>query len=136
MSGNTIFMDTSGVLALLDADDCFHAAAVKKWKLLFEERFEIVTTDYVRLESWSLIQRRLGYKALLSFQNDILPICDIHDVGEIGFQQAVSHWNIAHRRKLSLVDLTSFECMRKLHIHEALTFDGHFSEQGFEITSQ
>ena len=129
-----IFIYTSGFLALLDADDCFHAAAVKKWKCLFETRFEIVTTDYVRLESWSLIQRRLGHQATLSFQDDILPVCDIHIIGETGFQQAVTHWSIARRKKLSLVDLTSFECMRKLHIREALTFDHHFSEQGFKIT--
>ena len=135
MSGNTIFIDTSGFLALLDADDSFHAAAFKRWHLLFEKRFDLVTTDYVRLESWSLIQRRLGAQAIRSFQNDILPICTIHNVGESGFQQAVAHWNIAYRKKLSLVDLTSFECMRKLNIHEALTFDRHFSEQGFKITS-
>ena len=135
MSGKTIFIDTSGFLALLDADDDFHTAAAKKWNLLFEERFEIVTTDYVRLESWSLIQRRIGHQGVLAFQDDILPICQIHFVNESGFQQAAAQWRIACRKKLSLVDLTSFDCMHRLHIREALTFDRHFLEQGFIITS-
>ena len=136
MSGKTIFIDTSGFLALLDADDDFHVAAAKKWHLLFEERFEIVTTDYVRLESWSLIQRRMGPRGVLTFQDDILPICHIHFVNESGFQHAVTQWRIDCRKQLSLVDLTSFDCMRRLHIKEALTFDRHFLEQGFQITTR
>ena len=134
MNGNIIFADTAGFLAFLDADDDFHSAAVKKWNFLFEEGFKIITTDYVRLESWSLIQRRLGHQAILCFQDDILPICDIHFVGEAGFQQATAQWRIAHRKNLSLVDLTSFACMHRLNINEALTFDRHFLEQGFKIT--
>lgn len=134
MSGNIIFVDTSGFFALLDRDDQFHEAAAKKWEQLFEKRFEMVTTNYIRLESWALIQCRLGAEAALVFQDDILPVCTIHSINEEYFQRSVAQWRIARRKNLSLVDLTSFDCMRHLHIQEALTFDHHFKEQGFKIT--
>ncbi len=135
MSGNLIFIDTSGFFALLDRDDQFHQAALKKWKLLFENRTELITTDYIRLESLALIQRHLGSKAALSFYDHLLPICTLYPVHEETFQIAVAQWRMARRKNLSIVDLTSFECMRKLRIEEALSFDHHFVEQGFTITS-
>jgi predicted nucleic acid-binding protein len=67
------FIDTSAFLAALDKGDRFHEAASKKWSLLASHRSELRTTDYVRLESWSLIQRRLGAEAVMAFQNDWLP---------------------------------------------------------------
>jgi hypothetical protein len=37
---------------------------------LAKSRTELWTTEYVRLESWSLIQRRLGPQAVMAFQDD------------------------------------------------------------------
>ncbi len=37
----------------------------------------------------------------------------------------------ANRRKLSLVDCTSFQIMRQLGVDTAVAFDDHFAEQGF-----
>jgi predicted nucleic acid-binding protein len=37
------------------------------------------------------------------------------------------------RRRLSLVDCTSFEVMRRLGITSAFAIDRHFVEQGFEV---
>ena len=127
----TIFIDTSAFLAALDKGDRFHENAAKKWSLLANHRSELWTTDYVRLESWSLIQRRLGAEAVMAFQDDWLPLCKIHEVGADGFERAAAQWRIAQRRNLSLVDLTSFDAMRQLAIRTALAFDQHFQEMGY-----
>ncbi|WP_295431562.1 hypothetical protein [uncultured Thiodictyon sp.] len=37
------------------------------------------------------------------------------------------------RRRLSLVDCSSFQVMRRLAVSEAFTFDKHFSGQGFRV---
>jgi predicted nucleic acid-binding protein len=42
----------------------------------------------------------------------------------------------ANRRRLSLVDCTSFEVMRRLRITRAFAVDPHFAEQGFEVVPQ
>ena len=128
---NPVFVDTSAFLAALDKGDRFHENAAKKWSLLANQRSELWTTDYVRLESWSLIQRRLGAEAVMAFQNDWLPLCKIHEVGRDGFERAAAQWRIAQRRNLSLVDLTSFDAMRQLAIRTALAFDEHFQEMGY-----
>ena len=128
---NTVFVDTSAFLAALDKGDRFHENAAKKWSLLANHRSELWTTDYVRLESWSLIQRRLGAEAVMAFQDDWLPLCKIHEVGWDGFERAAAQWRIAQRRNLSLVDLTSFDAMRQLAIRAALAFDQHFQEMGY-----
>ena len=127
----TVFVDTSAFLAALDTGDKYHSEAEKRWFALSKSPSELWTTDYVRLESWSLIQRRLGAEAVMSFQDDWLPLCKIHEVGRDGFERAAAQWRIAHRRNLSLVDLTSFDAMRQLAIRTALAFDQHFQEMGY-----
>jgi uncharacterized protein len=77
MDGDPVFADTSGFLALMDKDDTHHAAAVGDWKTLAQNRYVLWTSDYVRLESCSLIQRRLGAEALLEFHDNILPVATI-----------------------------------------------------------
>jgi predicted nucleic acid-binding protein len=126
-----VFVDTSAFLAALDKGDKYHAEAEKRWLALSKSPSELWTTDYVRLESWSLIQRRLGAEAVMSFQDDWLPLCKIHEVGRDGFERAAAQWRIAQRRNLSLVDLTSFDAMRQLAIRTALAFDQHFQEMGY-----
>ena len=128
---NTVFVDTSAFLAALDKGDKFHAEAARKWPFLSSGKIELWTTDYVRLESWSLIQRRLGAEAVMAFQDDWLPLCKIHEVGRDGFERAAAQWRIAQRRNLSLVDLTSFDAMRQLAIRTALAFDQHFQDMGY-----
>ena len=126
-----VFVDTSAFLAALDKGDKFHGEEEKRWLALSKSPSELWTTDYVRLESWSLIQRRLGAEAVMSFQDDWLPLCKIHEVGRDGFERAAAQWRIAQRRNLSLVDLTSFDAMRQLAIRTALAFDQHFQEMGY-----
>ena len=128
---NTVFVDTSAFLAALDKGDKFHPEAANKWSALATGKTELWTTDYVRLESWSLIQRRLGAEAVMSFQDDWLPLCKIYEVGRDGFERAAAQWRIAQRRNLSLVDLTSFDAMRQLAIRTVLAFDQHFQEMGY-----
>ena len=127
----TVFVDTSAFLAALDTGDKYHSEAEKRWFALSKSPSELWTTDYVRLESWSLIQRRLGTEAVMAFQDDWLPLCKIHEVGRDGFERAAAQWRIAQRRNLSLVDLTSFDAMRQLAIRTALAFDQHFQEMGY-----
>lgn len=133
MSGRHIFADTSGFVALMDSDDAFHGAAAKAWQGYLEQDCIICTSDYVRLEAWALIQRRLGAQAALDFADLILPVCSILPVGDSGFTSSVNEWRLARRRNLSLVDVTSFHLMRDRQIMEAFSFDKHFAEEGFEI---
>jgi predicted nucleic acid-binding protein len=132
-NGDLIFADTSALLALLDGDDINHDVAFEEWKKFSETQEILFSSDYVRLESSSLIQRRLGAAALCDFHDAFLPLIKILPVGENGFELAFEKWRLAQRRHLSLVDITSFDCMRREGISRVYSFDRHFAEQGFQL---
>lgn len=80
-----------------------------------------------------LVQNRLGLDAVRAFQDDIIPIINIHWVDERIHNIAVSSLLIARRKNISFVDYTSFEMVRNLGLKKVFTFDKHFKEQGFEV---
>jgi predicted nucleic acid-binding protein len=53
-------------------------------------------------------------------------------IDEVVHAQAISAFIAADRRGLSLVDLSSFETMRRLGSRSVFTFDRHFRRYGFE----
>jgi uncharacterized protein len=129
----SVFVDTSALLAVLDADDELHSQARRIWKDLLERAEDLVSTSYVLVETFALIQHRLGMEAVRTLEEDILPVIRIHWVNDIDHQAGVTALLAANRRQLSLVDCVSFLTMRRLNLKVAFAFDRHFTEQGFEV---
>jgi predicted nucleic acid-binding protein len=127
----THFVDTSGLLAILNADDRFHSEASRSWSNWVTEEVPMVTSNYVLLETTALVQRRLGFEAVTALQADVLPILQVEWVDRPLHQAAVAIMLTMRRRDLSLVDCTSFELMRRLGLRAVFGFDRHFAEQGF-----
>lgn len=127
----SIFVDTSALLAVLDADDKYHKRAKDIWLRLLSEDDPLVCSNYILVETFALVQNRLGIDAVRTLQEDILPVIAIEWVDESAHRAGVSGVLAAMRKKLSLVDCISFDIMRKLGIKKAFTFDPHFKEQGF-----
>jgi predicted nucleic acid-binding protein len=126
-----VFIDTSAFYALLDRDDENHRKAKNAWADLLKNDDTLVTNNYVLVETFALIQHRLGVDAVRGFQNDILPLVNIEFVVPELHRSGVSGLLAASRRNLSLVDCVSFEMMRTLEVKMAFAFDPHFKEQGF-----
>ncbi len=129
----TVFVDTSAIYAVLDRDDEFHGAAHEMWTSILSGDDELVTSNYVVLECFALIQNRLGMDALRTFNDEILPVFRVEWLlpeDHISGAQAVL---AANKRRLSLVDCTSFSLMRRLRLRSAFAFDAHFAEQGFQV---
>ena len=129
-----IFVDTSAFYALLDSDDGSHPKAKKAWDELIQPENTVVTSNYVLVETFALVQSRLGLEAVRGFQEDLVPILHVEFVTFVIHRLGVAALLSASRRGLSLVDCVSFEIMRDLGIKTAFTFDAHFREQGFEVT--
>jgi predicted nucleic acid-binding protein len=127
-----IFVDTSAFYALLDGDDAEHSRGLKLWKGEPPGEGGLVTTNYVVLESMALLQSRLGMPAVRAFHDAVLPLVRMEWIAEEIHAQAVSAFIATDRRGLSLVDLSSFETMRRMGIRSAFTFDRHFRLYGFE----
>ncbi len=127
-----MFIDTSALLAILDADDQNHAQAKVLWTEALEQNTDLICTNYVLLETFALVQRRLGIQAVRVLDQDVAPVLNVEWVNSTLHTMGVAMVLTAARRHLSLVDCVSFETMRRLGIQRAFTFDQHFADQGFE----
>jgi len=129
----SVFVDTSALYAILDADDEVHAAAKTSWSSLLDVEETLVTSNYILVETFALTQHRLGMRAVATLADEILPLFDVQWVEPSEHQAALRAVMAAGRRKLSMVDCTSFEVMRRLHLRDVFAFDSHFEEQGFTL---
>jgi predicted nucleic acid-binding protein len=127
----TIFIDTSAFYALLDRDDDNHEAAKGAWMKILNAENTLVTSDYVLVETFALLQNRLGVVAVRAFQEDLLPIVNTEFVNPETHRSGTAALLASSKRKLSLVDCISFDIMRTLGIKTAFAFDDHFKEAGF-----
>ena len=126
-----IFVDTSFWFALRRPRDSRHAMAQE---LLARQRGELLlTSNHVRGETWTLINRRVGHRAAVGFldQVDRSPRLRIEHVSESLETQALTWLRQRDDREFSFVDATSFALMRHLGLGEALAFDGDFAAAGF-----
>ena len=128
----SVFLDTSALFAVLDADDRYHAGADEVWRELIAGTEDLVSTNYVLVETFALIQRRLGMEAVRTLEEDILPLVRVIWIGESDHRSAVAAFFTAGRRELSLVDCVSFLVMRRHDIRVAFAFDQDFQAQGFD----
>lgn len=128
---SAVFCDTSALFAVIDRDSDVHEDAARGWRWLIAQDVQLVTTNYVLVEMFALLQRRLGSDAVRRFQADVVPVLDIEWVDQPAHERAVEAMLTANRRQLSLVDCASFDAMRRLALETAFAFDQHFVEQGF-----
>ncbi len=127
------FVDTSAFLAVIDRSDRYHVRASELWsRLLGDPQTALVSTNYVLVETMALIQGRMGLAALRSFSSDVQPILQVIWIDQILHERAVAGLLSQFRRRLSLVDCSSFEVMRDLGIQMYFAFDRDFDEQGFQ----
>ncbi len=127
----TSFVDTSALYALLDVDDANHRAAVRQFLALRSE--DLVTHNYVIVETAALVQRRLGLDAVPRFVTDLSPVLRVVWIDEDLHGRAVTDVLTAGRRQVSLVDRASFEVMRRQGVATAFAFDDDFLDEGFDL---
>jgi predicted nucleic acid-binding protein len=126
-----VFIDTSAVLALLVATDRAHALAAQAWQRLEREEAPLLTTSYVLVETYALLDRRVGPDAVRRFRDEFEPLMEIVWVGAAEHRAGLDRCD-AGPRGLSLVDAVSFVVARARGIVRTFAFDNHFAEEGLE----
>jgi len=124
-----IFVDTSALLALLDEDDRFHREAAATLRAIGPTA-ELVTHNYVQVETLVLARRRLGGAAVSRLVSELLPRLATIWVDEALHGVALAAVSTG-AGSISLVDRVSFELMRREAIDQAFAFDADFEAQGF-----
>ena len=128
-----VFADTSALFALVNSSEQNHQTAKTIWNRFITNGSELITNNYVIVESLALIQNRLGLSVTRHFQENIMPLLDIVWFDQELHEATVQRLLVANRRQLSLVDCSSFETMHRLKLETVFTFDEHFREQGFTV---
>ena len=127
-----IFVDTSALFAVIDHDDHQHDSAFAEWRNLVQAGEHLVTSNYIVVELFSLVQSRLGFPAAREIESDMLPLLDVVWIDQETHDVALRTVLVTGRRNLSLVDCSSFEVMRRKGLRTAFALDKHFKEQGFD----
>lgn len=127
-----IFLDTSAIYAWADGADPNHAMAVRRLQAILEAGEELLTHNYVLVESVALLQARLGLAAAIKLAKDSAAFVvewvddDLH-AGGIGELER------SKRRHVSLVDHISFLVMKRRNVATAFAFDPDFALAGFQL---
>ena len=126
-----VFVDTSALLAILDARDPNHerATSILKASLQGDDLF---THNYIHVEAEQLVRRRLGAEAAVRLLGELLPAFETVWVDEGIHAEAVAALD-GKGRAVSLVDQVSFAIMRSLNVNLALAFDGDFDREGYRL---
>jgi len=99
---------------------------------MFNQKANLVTTNYIVVETLALLQNRLGLDCVRDFIEILLPLIKVTWVDEKVHRAGLHALLTASKSNLSFVDCISFEIMRELGIRVAFTFDKHFKQQGFK----
>ena len=120
----TLFVDSSAFYASVDVHERHNARA----KEILRAGDALLTSDHVLVETWLLVQRRLGPEAAEAFWFGIRNGgASVETVGPADLEVA---WTIGETyadQRFSIVDRTSFALMQRLGVHRAFAFDDDFA---------
>ena len=128
-----VFLDTVGIIALLDEDDQWHAAAVAAYDQMRATGARTVTTSHVLWECGNSAARR-------PYRGDVaelrLKLCQRQRCLEVRAADEETAWadyQVGSVGDAGIVDHISFVVMRRLGIRQVFTHDKHFTVAGFEV---
>jgi predicted nucleic acid-binding protein len=126
-----IFVDTSFWVATIAEEDAHHREAVDL--LRTDEVAHLVTSNHVRGETWTFLNRRYGHATAVAFIDALSRMVRVRvEFVRRELEEEALRWLVQRdEREYSFADATSFALMRKLRIREALTFDAGFTAAGF-----
>lgn len=130
---SAIFVDTSAIYATLVSSDAFHERARERFEGLRAREARLLTTSYVLVESYALLQRRVGEAAVRAFRERFAPLLDTVWVARALHERGLDDLARRGSTTVSLVDAVSFAAMREAGTGVAFAFDGHFGDEGFEL---
>ena len=134
MARHEVFVDTSGLYALVDKKDAYHPAARTVVERVLRAGRRLVATDYVLAEAVNLANARAGSRVAVRVLDLIEQSAGIRIewIGTSRFDLTKAFFRKHADHEYSFTDCTSFVVMRELKLSQALTTDKHFSQAGFE----
>ena len=135
-----IFFDTGAYIALTDASDQHHTEATELARQIAASRLPRIATNYVLVEAYTWIRRKLGHHAVVAFGMSIDRDVDAGRLKIVYVANALDEAGWATLEKyddqaFSFVDCVSFAWLRQNPEVEVFAFDQHFVWMGFPFFS-
>jgi predicted nucleic acid-binding protein len=128
-----LFIDAGYLIALEASDDQHHDSAARHWRGLLQAPPPLVTTSYVFDEVVTFFNSRNRNTKAIEVGESLLgsPSVEFVHVDEPLFDEAWQFFRRHQDKTYSLTDCISFVLMSRRGMSEALTFDKHFVQAGF-----
>lgn len=127
-----VFLDTVGLIAILNQSDQWRLAALASFETLKANRRGFITTNLILYEAANSLARTPLRAAISDLRDELRDqgrvIVPTDADGELGW----SRYRSGDARDASIVDCISFVVMRRLGITEVFSNDRHFSAAGFQ----
>lgn len=135
MARGDVFVDTSGLYALVDRRDSRHVAARDVVVKLVRGGRRLVLTDQIVVESVNLANARSGKRVGVRVLDLIEQSAGIRMewIGSTRFDATKAFFRKHADHGYSFTDCSSFVVMRELGLRSALTSDNHFAAAGFDV---
>jgi uncharacterized protein len=131
-----IFIDTSGFKALIDDKDQYHEEVGDIWeKFRSDTHANLVTSNYVLDESYTLLRQRLGFIKAKRLRKLLSENAEIFYVARVTVDDELNAWEWFKRdwKNLSFTDCVTFAMLKRLDIKRVVAFDEHVSWAGFKV---
>lgn len=130
-----VFLDTGAFLALADEDDDYHTAAKSIYTELLQSKAQLLTSNFVLSETYTLIRSKVSHQAAVEFMKRL----DQTGIKVLRVSEAIEQTGKAifvryDDKDFSFVDCTSFALIDHHRLDQAFAFDGHFRQYRFKRT--
>lgn len=128
-----VFLDTGAFLALADEDDDYHTAAKSIYTELLQSKAQLLTSNFVLSETYTLIRSKVSHQAAVEFMKRL----DQTGIKVLRVSEAIEQTGKAifvryDDKDFSFVDCTSFALIDHHRLDQAFAFDGHFRQYRFK----
>ena len=130
-----VFLDTSGLIALIHSDDQFHSTAETIWRHLVTDGTALVVTDLVLIELGDGLSRLRHRRAAIILRDRLLQMQSVELV-EITRENQQRAWDLFDQRpdkEWGMTDCISIIVMQDHGIAEVFSLDRHFQQAGFQL---
>ncbi|MCX6649806.1 MAG: PIN domain-containing protein [Candidatus Bathyarchaeota archaeon] len=132
-----IFLDTSAIIALINARDASHTEATEIMRRIQRREIPLtrfVTTEHVLGEALTFTSCTLKRHDLAVTTGEAIMNSNFIEIFRINDEVFRAAWESFKKREgVSFVDCVSFALMEYLGIDHAFTLDAHFGQMGYRL---
>jgi uncharacterized protein len=126
-----VFLDSGAFPALADEDDKYHSVATSVYTELLQAKAQLLTSNFVLSETYTLIRFKVGHRAAVEFMKSFAGI-KILRVNETIEKTAKMIFVRYDDKDFSFVDCTSFALIEYHRLDHAFAFDSHYRQYRFK----